>query len=281
MPAHLDPPPKNRLYYGDNFTVLCGYLLILCIALPLASVLTGCRSQPIPTLKGQSLGETFNSLVAKSPDLQRIIRTCKDSLSADCTQVNELTPNYSGILHCSDETETLDICENTPGEFIFRDGKLTAMMFKERNTWQPSLGLLTAKYGKPSEIVNGVGKLSDAIGAIWSAQGYRLSLNGFQDDPSNAPTVCIILQTPEHYAKAGQQQEKAQADHDGILANYREAIKRREKDQAQLEQDEREHKDQAFISSDKMMLIVDDGGKLDELFLNNEVREDESSGAIY
>jgi hypothetical protein len=53
--------------------------LTYCSALTLLAVaLTGCRPQPTPTLKGQSLGETFSAFVAKSPDLQRIIRTCKD-----------------------------------------------------------------------------------------------------------------------------------------------------------------------------------------------------------
>jgi hypothetical protein len=164
---------------------------------------------------------------------------------------------------------------------MFRDGKLAAMMFKERNTWQPAFELLTARYGKSSEVIRGTGKLADAIGATWSKRAYRLSLNGFQNDPSNAPTVCILLQTQGHYAKAGQQQAKSQAEHDGILADYQLALKRREKYQARLDQDERELKGPPWISSDKMMLITEDGGKIDELFLKNEVREDESSDAIY
>ncbi len=116
-----------------------------------AAILSGCRinqisatrgvsPQPIPTLEGQVLGEPIGSFTAGSADLKGMLNTCKDSLSSECTLGNRLnSPSYSGVLHCDSKNRSLDVCRSNRGAFVFRDGKLTAVEFIERNNWsQPS-----------------------------------------------------------------------------------------------------------------------------------------------
>lgn len=243
----------------------------------------GCRTQPAPTLEGHALGESIASFISESADLKRILTSCKDSLSAECNVANQLTSaTYSGILHCSGQTESLDACRNNRGEFIFNDGRLTAIEFIEPNTWTLALGTLSARFGKPTETDKGSGKTAGAISAIWSASTYRLSLAGFENDPSDQPTVCVILQTLDHYAKASQQQEESQTGHDEILASYRETVDNHKKDEAALAEDQNRHANPALISADKMLVVTEESSlKMDEILLKNEVREDESSDAIY
>ncbi len=211
-----------------------------------------------------------------------MVNACKDSLSSECNGAVGLTsPSYSGILHCNEKTKMIDACRDSRGEFIFSNGKLVAIEFIERNNWAAALNTLVERFGKPTQTVTGAGKLADAIGAIWLAPTSRLSLNGFQNDPSTEPTVCVILQTLSHLAKAGQQQQDSQAHHDDMVVGYRAAIEHRNKDQARLSDDETKHEIPALISSDKMMITMDEGSvQMYELLLANEVREDESADAL-
>ncbi len=229
------------------------------------------------------LDEPISSFVSSSDDLKRLVSSCKGSLSSQCEVAQQLSnSSYSGILHCSSETKLLDICKETRGEFMFREGRITAIEFMENNRWPAVVNTLSSLYGKPSSIEKGTGKSSGTLSAIWSTSTTRLSASGFENDPSTTPTVCVILQTSDHYVRAGQQEAKSQASHDEILSSYRDAETSLSHDQAKLLEGENKHEFAALLVSRKSMVDFDKNSlKMYELLLANEVRDDESNEASY
>lgn len=261
--------------------------ILLCCQL----CFSGCKTAPTAvqtdqqssSLEGHALGEPIGAFIASSPDLKRVISACKDSVSADCSMASRLeSPVYSGVFHCQAGAETMDVCHGQRGVFIFRDGKLSAIEFIEANTWDRALDALVSKHGRASETHVGTGETAGAREAVWSTPTSRLSLNGFEGDPSGEPTVCVILQTPEHYAKAARQQQESQTIHDKVLTHYVETEQTLRNTEAELATDKQTHASAQVISADEMAIRADEGAiKTYQLLSANEVRAEESREALY
>jgi hypothetical protein len=255
------------------------------LAIVFALAAAGCRHD-VPQLNGLKLGESSSSFIRSSGEGAREADHCKSTgqVSEECQILQQFIDNtFSGVMECSKRSDA-DFCHRFApfgdagvyGALIFKQGKLVSIQAKTPSTFDPAVAQLKAQNGRPSTITANGRTLS----AVWQDTGYRLSVNGFKDDPSQIPTVYITLQTSEHYAIARSEQEHSQASHDSVLTSLTRDLDNQKKYQAQLEKDIAEHRPDYVINADRSVVNLD-LSKMSEILLVDEVREDEAGTAKY
>lgn len=187
-----------------------------------------CHAQSqTPTIKGHTLGESFQQFIASSTDVTRQqIQNCiashgegrhgiTDFKCQDFLKVAQLG-SANGSFECQLAMYEIGVCRDFRGRVTFENGKLVRIHLEVTDQdWESVLSSATEKFGKPLEThvvtsQNGYGAKFDLQTASWSAANYVVMAFEKVNIPYNTK-VFVELDLVDRQYWERQNQKKASA----------------------------------------------------------------------